>query len=100
MKAEFWNLLVPGLLFLVWLLNQVFSKEANAGPPRTTGLGPRPGGLPPAPRPRRDDLTARPSDLPSGLDRPDDVFVIRSGMTAPKRPPARGGPGRRGQRGE
>jgi hypothetical protein len=47
---ELFKLIVPAVLLLVWALNQLFNKEVNPPINRGTGLGPRPGGLPPAPR--------------------------------------------------
>lgn len=46
------KLLVPAIFFLIWAINQVVNRETPTPPQRNGNpLGPRPGGLPPAPRP-------------------------------------------------
>jgi hypothetical protein len=89
MNGDWFKLIVGGAFLLVWALTQLFNKEVNPTPNRTQGFGPRPGGLPPAPRPLE-----RGSGLDSGgafssgsstRRGSDDVLIIRAEQTRPPR---------------
>jgi hypothetical protein len=85
---EWFRLIVPGALFLIWIVNQLLNKELKPNPAdRPVGIGPRPGGPPPTPRtsprdPRDPTMrftttpTARPGPIRSAAD--DEVIVIRA----------------------
>jgi hypothetical protein len=98
------RLLVPLIIFLVIsALNQIFNKETGAAAAKGQGLGPRPGGLPPAPRPGERAGVGDPNLLrygPSGSSRRnefEDIIVLRP---EPTRPSARSAPQRRQGRGK
>ncbi|MEO6810969.1 MAG: hypothetical protein ABI353_17800 [Isosphaeraceae bacterium] len=90
---DWFRLIVPGALFLIWIVNQLLNKEIkpNLNPAeRPVGAGPRPGGPPPAPRtsprdPRDPTMrftntsTARQGPVRSAAD--DDIIVIRAEPT-------------------
>lgn len=90
------KLIVPAIFLVIWALNQIFGREQAAANGRPPTLGPRPGGLPPAPRPpvsqeippgwaRGQDFSNRGQSAASSTANPDEVFVIRA---EPTRPPA------------
>ena len=103
-----WRLVVPGILLLIWAVNQLFNKELNPGANRLPAPGPRPNGLPPAPRPMERLVTPQqpPQMEPQPRHDPtmrfgaqttterrgnDEVLFIRA---EPQRSPTRPGPPR------
>ncbi len=87
------KLLVPAIFLILWALNQIFNKEgtpARSRPGTGGPLGPRPGGLPPAPRPLDRSIAtgrepSRPSTPPPGGSRArdDEIVIIQSETTRP-----------------
>lgn len=103
MQHDWFRLIIPGALFLIWVVNQLLNKELKPTPnpaERPGGVGPGPGGPPPAPRtsPRdpRDPAmrfsnapTARQGAVRSAAD--DEIIVIRAEPPGfPARPPGSG----------
>lgn len=87
--ADLLKLVIPAIFLVIWAVNQLLGKEEVTAPPRGQPIGPRPGGLPPAPRPpvSRDVSQGWPSPASSPAPpqvKPkapstdtDDIFVIR-----------------------
>lgn len=85
------KLVIPALFLVIWAVNQLLGKEEVTAPPRGQPIGPRPGGLPPAPRPPASQevpqgWTSSPTAPPQPPTprpkpvafQPEDVFVIRA----------------------
>jgi hypothetical protein len=113
--SDLFKLLIPAVFLVFWALNQLFGRE-DAAAGRTAPPGPRPGGLPPAPRTRSPerqptasdwsggrtfDIPPRPTTTATTTLPPEEVLVIGG---EPRRPgSARGrtqAGGRRGGRGK
>lgn len=101
------KLFFPAIVLIAWALNQVLNKETVATPNRGQPLGPRPGGLPPAPRPLERKVANSPygpgrstsSSAPGRTSLDDEIIIIRAenvrpASNAPARPQARRTAGR------
>lgn len=114
--SDLLKLLIPAVFLIIWALNQLLGKEEVTAPPRGQPIGPRPGGLPPAPRPPSSQVsalgrpassvgtppanpsrplaaTASPRTSPVGFGEPDEIFVIRGDQDPAPRPNAGAGSG-------
>ncbi|MFO0959458.1 MAG: hypothetical protein U0800_18830 [Isosphaeraceae bacterium] len=88
--ADLLKLIIPAIFLVIWAVNQLLGKEEVTAPPRGQPVGPRPGGLPPAPRPPVSREVPQGWPSPSAAATPprakpkadafadsDDIFVIR-----------------------
>ena len=105
--ADLLKLLLPIFFLVLWAVSQIMNRQGaarsrNAGlgvnPRPNPGLGPRPGGLPPAPRPNNRPTYREPTPPPNRPGASDDGIVILSEESARRNRPGPGpGKGRGGK---